>query len=230
MKIASIFAAGALVLASLNLHAASGKEDSIKRLSESADVLRAMQNAADHGIPNSVLDHTKCMVIIPNMVKGGFVFGGKHGRGFASCRTAAGWSAPAPVSIGGGSWGLQIGVQSADIILVVMNDKGVRHLLANKFSMSGEGAVAAGPIGRQAVAGTDWKFDTEILSYARTKGVFAGLTLEGSVIQQDDDSTKDLYGRIRNFRTILSGKVPAPAAAGGFINEINHAVAKAKAD
>jgi len=229
MKIVSIIAAGALVLATANL-SASGKEDSIDRLHEAAEVLRAVQGAADHGIPNSVLDNTKCIIVVPNMIKGGFVFGGKHGRGVATCRTRSGWSAPAFVSIGGGSWGLQFGVQEVDLVMVVMNDKGVRHLLANKFALSGEGAVAAGPVGRQAVAGTDWKLDTQILSYSRTKGIFAGLTLEGAVIQQDDDSTKDIYGRVRPFRSVLSGKVPVPEVAAGFIREVNVTVAKAKAD
>jgi lipid-binding SYLF domain-containing protein len=230
MKIVSIVVASVLALASTNVWAASGREDSVERLRAAAEVLRSIQNAPDHGIPNSVLDDTKCIIVVPNLIKGGFVFGGKHGRGVATCRTGSGWSAPAFVSVGGGSWGLQIGVEDVDLVMVVMNDRGVQHLLSSKFELSGEGAVAAGPVGRQAVAGTDWKLNTEILSYSRTKGVFAGLTLEGAVVEQDDDSTKAIYGHIRPFRSILSGKVATPAPAKVFISQVYSTVARAKAD
>lgn len=229
MKIASIVAVGALVLASANVWAASGREDSVERLRNAAEVLHAIQAAPDHSIPNSVLDDTKCIVIVPRLVKAGFIFGGKHGRGVASCRTPTGWSAPAFVSVGGGSWGLQIGVEAVDLVMVVMNDRGVQHLLSSKFELSGEGAVAAGPVGRQAVAGTDWKLNTEILSYSRTKGVFAGLTLEGAVVEQDDDSTRDIYGRVPPFRAILSGKVKTPATGAVFVRAVSRTVARAKA-
>lgn len=229
-KVASLAIAGALALASVNVWAASGKHDSIDRFKEAADVLREIQNAPDHGIPNSVLDNTKCVIVVPNLIKGGFVFGGKHGRGVATCRTPNGWSAPAMVSVGGGSWGLQIGVQNVDLIMVIMNDRGVQQLLSSKFELSGEGSVAAGPVGRQAVAGTDWKLNTEILSYSRTKGVFAGLTLEGAVVQQDNDSTKDIYGRVRSIRSTLSGRVAIPATGAVFVNQVKATVARAKAD
>ncbi len=220
MKILPIAIAGVLTFVSLNAFADTGREESIERLQAAAEVLHSMQSAPDHGIPDSVLADTKCIVIVPHLIKGGFIFGGKHGRGVATCRTAGGWSAPAFVSVGGGSWGLQIGVQEVDLVMVVMNDRGVQHLLSSKFALSGEGSVAAGPVGRQAVAGTDWKLETEILSYSRTKGLFAGLTLEGAVIQQDDDSTKDIYGSDPGFRQILSGKTPVPEAAEGFLREV----------
>jgi lipid-binding SYLF domain-containing protein len=229
MKIASIVVTGALVLASANVWASSGREDSVERLQAAAEVLQSIQAAPDHGIPNSVLDDAKCIIVVPHLVKGGFVFGGKHGRGVATCRTATGWSAPAFVSVGGGSWGLQIGVQEVDLIMLVMNDHGVQHLLSSKFELSGEGSVAAGPVGRQAVAGTDWKLNTEILSYSRTRGVFAGLTLEGAVVQQDDDSTRAIYGHLPPFRTVLSGKVKTPATGAVFVREVSSAVAVAKA-
>jgi SH3 domain-containing YSC84-like protein 1 len=228
LKFASIAVAGALALASANVWAESGHQSSVDRLKEAASVLREIQAAPDHGIPNSVLDSTKCIIVVPNLIKGGFVFGGKHGRGVATCRTPHGWSAPAMVSVGGGSWGLQIGVQDVDLVMVVMNDHGVQHLLSSKFELSGEGAVAAGPVGRQAVAGTDWKLNTEILSYSRAKGVFAGLTLEGAVIEQDHDSTKDIYGHEVPFRSILSGRVPTPATGAVFVNQVRRTVVVAR--
>jgi lipid-binding SYLF domain-containing protein len=183
--------------------------------------MHSIQAAPDHGIPNSVMDATKCIIVVPHLIKGGFVIGGKHGRGVATCRTGSGWSAPAFVSVGGGSWGLQIGVEEVDLVMLVMNDRGVQHLLSSKFELSGEGAVAAGPVGRQAVAGTDWKLNTEVLSYSRTKGAFAGLTLEGAVVQQDDDSTRAIYDHEPTFRHVLSGRVPVPAPAESFLKEVS---------
>jgi lipid-binding SYLF domain-containing protein len=201
--------------------AASGREDSVERLHSAAEVLRSIQNTPDHGIPDSVLNDAKCIIVVPNLVKGGFIFGAKHGRGVATCRTAHGWSAPAFISVGGGSWGLQIGVEEVDLVMLVMNDRGMQHLLSSKFELSGQGAVAAGPVGRQAVAGTDWTMNTEMLSYSRTKGVFAGLTLEGAVVEQDNDSTFAIYDHEPTFRHVLSGKVGTPAAADSFIKEVN---------
>jgi lipid-binding SYLF domain-containing protein len=230
MKIVSIVVAGALALASTNVWAASGREDSIERLQAAADVMHSIQAAPDHGIPNSVMDSAKCVIIVPHLIKGGFVFGGKHGRGVATCRTPTGWSAPAFVSVGGGSWGLQIGVEEVDLIMLVMNDRGVQHLLSSKFELSGEGAVAAGPVGRQAVAGTDWKLNTEILSYSRTKGIFGGLTLEGAVVEQDNDSTWAIYDHEPRFRAVLSGQVPTPGPADVFVDEVSGAAARAHAE
>jgi lipid-binding SYLF domain-containing protein len=228
MKIVSIAIASALVLTSLSASAASGREDSVERLQAAADVLHSIQAAPDHGIPNSVMDATKCIIVVPHLIKGGFVFGGKHGRGVATCRTGNGWSAPAFVSVGGGSWGLQIGVEEVDLVMLVMNDRGVQHLLSSKFELSGEGAVAAGPVGRQAVAGTDWKLNTEILSYSRTKGIFGGLTLEGAVVQQDNDSTWAIYDHQPSFRRVLSGRIPVPAPAEGLLKEVNFDSARAR--
>jgi lipid-binding SYLF domain-containing protein len=170
--------------------AGSSREDTLDRLQSSVDVLHSIMATPDKGIPEQVLNDAKCVVVVPNLVKGGFIFGAKHGRGVATCRTAAGWSAPAFITIGGGSWGLQIGVEDVDLVMLVMNDRGLQHLLSSKFELSGEGSVAAGPVGRSAVAGTDWKLNTEVLSYSRSKGVFGGLTLEGAVVEQDNDSTR----------------------------------------
>ena len=196
--------------------AGSSREDTLDRLQSSVDVLHSIMATPDKGIPEQVLNDAKCVVVVPNLVKGGFIFGAKHGRGVATCRTAAGWSAPAFITIGGGSWGLQIGVEDVDLVMLVMNDRGLQHLLSSKFELSGEGSVAAGPVGRSAVAGTDWKLNTEVLSYSRSKGVFGGLTLEGAVVEQDNDSTRAIYGDHMKFRNILSGRVPTPASADAF--------------
>ena len=150
--------------------AGTAKEDSADRLQKSSEVLTQIANAPDKGIPEEVLGKAKCVAIVPHLVKGGFVFGGKHGRGVATCRTADGWSAPAFISVGGGSWGLQIGVEGVDLIMLIMNDKGMQQLLSSKFQVSGEGSAAAGPVGRHASAGTDWKLDTQMLTYSRSKG------------------------------------------------------------
>ena len=158
--------------------AGSGREDSVARLEHSGDVIHAIMAISDKGIPEEVLNDAKCILVVPNLIKGGFIFGGKHGRGVATCRTAEGWSAPAFVSIGGGSAGFQIGLEGASTWLCwSCNDQGFQHLLSSKFELTGEGSVAAGPLGRHASAGTDWKMNTEMLTYSRSKGVFAGLTL-----------------------------------------------------
>jgi SH3 domain-containing YSC84-like protein 1 len=183
--------------------------------------------APDKGIPQEVLNDAKCIVVVPNLIKGGFVFGGKHGRGVASCRTAEGWSAPAFVSVGGGSAGLQIGVEGVDLVMLVMNDQGFQKLLSSKFELTGEGSVAAGPVGRHA-AGTDWKMTTEVLSYSRSKGVFAGLTLEGAVVEQDNDSIRAIYGKQLEFRNILSGKVATPKSAEPFMKAVAEAREQAR--
>ncbi len=188
-KIMSVLLMGFLGLIGTFAWAGSAREDTVDRLQKSVGVLQAVMATPDKGIPEEVLSSAKCILVVPDLIKGGFVFGGKHGRGVASCRTATGWSAPAFVSVGGGSWGLQIGVEGVDLVMLVMNDKGLQHLLSSKFQLTGEGSVAAGPVGRHASAGTDWKMNTETLTYSRSKGVFAGLTLEGAVVQQDDDST-----------------------------------------
>ena len=209
--------------------AASNREDAVKRLQMSGQVIQQIMGAADKGIPEEVLQGSKCIAVVPHLVKGGFVFGAKHGRGVATCRAANGaWSAPAFISVGGGSWGLQIGAESVDLIMVIMNEKGMEHLLSNKFQVSGEGSAAAGPVGRHASAGTDWKLDSEVLTYSRAKGAFAGLTLEGAVIQPDDDSTKAIYGKDVPFRNILTGKVATPEVAKAFISSISTAQRQAK--
>jgi lipid-binding SYLF domain-containing protein len=215
--------------------AGSARQDSVARLQSSVDVLHAVMATPDKGIPEEVLSNAKCILVVPDLIKGGFIFGGKHGRGVASCRTTSGWSAPAFVSVGGGSWGLQIGIEGVDLVMLVMNEQGLQHLLSSKFELTGEGSVAAGPVGRHASAGTDWKMNTEMLTYSRSKGVFAGLTLEGAVVEQDNDSTRAIYGKHMMFRNILSGKATTPRSADGFMKAVSEAgqqarIAEAKED
>jgi lipid-binding SYLF domain-containing protein len=208
--------------------AGSAREDTVERMQRSVVVLHEIMSTPDKGIPEEVLSNAKCILVVPDLIKGGFIFGGKHGRGVATCRTAEGWSAPAFVSVGGGSWGLQIGVEGVDLVMLVMNEQGFQHLLSSKFELTGEGSVAAGPVGRHASAGTDWKMNTEMLTYSRSKGVFAGLTLEGAVVEQDNDSTHAIYGKHMMFRSILSGKAATPRSADAFIKAVSDAGQQAK--
>jgi lipid-binding SYLF domain-containing protein len=202
--------------------------DQVKRLNAAATVLDEIMAAPDKGISQDVLDSAKCMAVVPSMIKGGFVVGGRYGKGFATCRTASGWSAPAPITIAGGSWGLQIGGEAVDLVMLVMNDKGMEHLLSSKFKVGGEASAAAGPVGRQAEANTDWKMRSEILTYSRARGVFAGLELNGAVVKQDDDDTHILYGKEVAFKDILTGRLPAPAASQHFLAVVRKYAAEAK--
>jgi lipid-binding SYLF domain-containing protein len=221
MKIMPILLAGALALTTGNLWAASGLEDSTERLRMSSDTLEAMINAPDKGIPEEVMNNAKCIVVIPHLVKGAFVIGGQHGRGIATCRTKEGWSAPAFVSIGGGSWGLQIGAEGVDLVMLVMNDHGLQHLLSSRFEVGADASASAGPVGRHASAGTDWTMKTEILTYSRSNGVFAGISLDGTVVEQDEDSTRAIYGSDPSFHAVLSGEVPAPKSTLNFLKAIS---------
>src|SRR6266705_832854 len=216
----SLLLMGFIGLVSTAAWAGSARQDTDARLQSAVEVLHAIMATPDKGIPEEVLSNAKCIMVVPNLIKGGFIFGGKHGRGVASCRTAEGWSAPAFVSVGGGSAGLQIGLEGVDLVMLVMNDQGFQQLLSSKFELTGEGSVAAGPVGRHASAGTDWKMTTEVLSYSRSKGVFAGLTLEGAVVEQDNDSTRAIYGKQLEFRNILSGKVATPKSAEPFMKAV----------
>src|SRR5690348_17978982 len=185
MKKMSLLLMSAVGMVGTYAFAGSAREDSVDRLQRSVTVLHAIMSTPDKGIPEEVLSNAKCILVVPDLIKGGFVFGGKHGRGVATCRTAVGWSAPAFVSVGGGSWGLQIGIEDVDLVMLVMNDQGLQHLLSSKFELTGEGSVAAGPVGRHASAGTDSKMNTEMLTHSRSKGVCAGLTFGCAVGGQD---------------------------------------------
>jgi lipid-binding SYLF domain-containing protein len=166
--------------------------------------------------------------VIPHEIKGGFIFGGAYGKGVATCQTPHKWSAPAFFTITGGTWGAQIGLEGVDNVLMIMSEKGMNHLLSNKFRVGAEASAAAGPVGRHASAGTDWKLETEILSYSRAKGAFAGVTLDGSVIAPDQDSIRAIYGNKVSVRQILSGEVPPPKAADAFLEAVREAEIRAK--
>src|ERR1700681_3215980 len=206
--------------------AGSAGEDATERLENAGNVMDEIVGMRDKGIPEEVLGHAKCIAVVPHMVKGGFVFGAKGGKGVATCRTANGWSAPAFITISGGSWGLQIGVEAVDVVMIIQNEKGMQRLLSSNFQIGADASAAAGPVGRHAEAGTDWKMDTEILTYSRAKGAFAGLTLEGASLRQDNDSRHAMYGPNVTTRAILLGKVEAPSAAKPFLAEIREAKAQ----
>jgi lipid-binding SYLF domain-containing protein len=210
--------------------AGSAREDATERLGNATQVMHEIMGAPDNGIPEEVLEHAKCVLVIPHMVKGGFIFGAKAGKGVATCRTASGWSAPAFITISGGSWGLQIGVQAVDLVMIIQNEQGVQRLLSSNFQLGADASAAAGPVGRHASAGTDWKMDTEILTYSRAKGIFAGLTLEGASLRQDNDSRHAMYGRRVTTRALLLGKVSTPSAAEPFLAEIRGAKTQAVAE
>jgi lipid-binding SYLF domain-containing protein len=173
------------------------------RVKSASDVLEEIQTSPDIGIPDQVMGSAQCVAVVPSMLKAGFVFGGRYGRGVASCRTAKGWSDPAFFTIEGGSWGLQIGGQAVDLVMLIMNQKGMENLLNSKFKLGADASVAAGPVGRNAAADTDWTMRAQVLSYSRARGVFAGLELSGSVIKLDRESTREFYGHMQPFSTTL---------------------------
>ncbi len=205
------------------------KEEAADRLDNAAKVLHEVMAAPDKGIPSEVMDHAKCVAVVPHMVKGGFVIGAEGGKGVATCRTANGWSAPAFFTVAGGSWGLQIGVEGIDLVMIIQNDQGMEHLINSKFKIGADASAAAGPVGRHASANTDWKMNAEILTYSRAKGAFAGLTLNGAAVKQDDDSMKAVYGPDVTERSVLMGKVPPPAEAHTFLAAVRGAKTEASA-
>ncbi|HTZ98082.1 MAG TPA: lipid-binding SYLF domain-containing protein [Terriglobales bacterium] len=213
-----------LVFATLGWAANDDKESSkdqsdiVKRIDKAGDVLTEIMGTPDKAIPDKVLSDARCIAIIPSMVKIAVGFGGSHGKGVAVCRTNRGWSAPAPVTITGGSWGLQLGGQAIDLVLLVMNQKGMDSLLSSKFKLGADASAAAGPVGRDAGADTDWKMKAEVLSYSRARGLFAGIDLNGSALTQDKDETRVLYGgKFYPFKDILAGNVKAPADTHQFL-------------
>jgi lipid-binding SYLF domain-containing protein len=183
------------------------------RLDAAADTLHDMMNASDHGIPQDLIDKAHCVVVIPGMKKAGFIVGGEFGRGFAMCRHAGSWSAPAAMRSEGGSFGFQIGGSDTDVILLVMNDHGMNHLVSDKFTLGADADVAAGPLGRQAQAETDAELHAEMLSYSRSRGLFAGVSLKGATLRPDLPADHEMYGHDVTTREILEGGIKAPAAA-----------------
>lgn len=193
------------------------QSDIAKRIDASAKVLNEIMATPDKAIPDKVMRDAKCVAVIPSMVKIAVGFGGNHGKGVATCRTESGWSAPAPITITGGSWGLQLGGQAVDLVMIVTNDQGMQHLLSSKFKLGADASAAAGPVGRDAAADTDVKMRAEVLTYSRARGLFAGIDLSGAVLNQDKDETRLLYGSFVPFPDILSGKVRPTAVSEPFL-------------
>jgi lipid-binding SYLF domain-containing protein len=193
----------------------------VNRTHKAAQVFKEIMSTPDHGIPHDLLNSAKCIAIIPGDVKFAFIFGGNYGRGLATCRTGHGWSAPMFVAIDGGSVGYQIGGSSTDLVMLFMNDHALKSLLSDKFKLGGDASVAAGPVGRTAEAGTDVKLNAEILSYSRAKGLFAGVALDGAVVQADKSGDQAMYGGDVDRHDILSGKVAVPASARPLLHELS---------
>jgi len=190
------------------------------RVQAAADVLNQIEAAPDSGIPREILSKAECVAVVPSMLNGGFILGAKYGRGLASCRTPKGWSAPAFFMTTGGSVGFQIGGQAVDLVMLIMNNDGMQHLLSSKFALGADASVAAGPVGRHAEGNTDWKMRAQVLTYSRARGVFAGVSLNGAVVKQDKDSTREFYGHMVTFRAALTGEVDPPPAANPFLTTL----------
>ncbi len=208
--------------------AADKEAKAVDRLDAAADVLRDMTHMQDKGIPQDLLNKAECIVIIPGMKKGGFIVGAQYGAGYAVCRRASGrgWSAPAAIKSYGGSVGFQIGGAEQDVVLLMMNEDGMKHLLRDKFTVGGDATAAAGPVGRDATAATDASLHAEMLSYSRSRGAFAGIALKGATIQPDSDVNKELYGRDISNKEILTGNVASPAAAAKLKTELSRISAR----
>ncbi|MGA3033842.1 MAG: lipid-binding SYLF domain-containing protein [Terracidiphilus sp.] len=222
MMIVALFSLGVASIA-----AAETREDVQNRLDNATLVLHQIMAAPDNGIPQEVLEHAKCIAVIPHMIKGGLVFGAENGKGIATCRNENGWSAPAFFAITGGSWGLQIGVEGVDVVMVFQSEKGMQRLEDAKFQLGADASAAAGPVGRHATADTDWKLNTEVLTYSRAKGLFAGLTLTGADVRRDDSSMDAFYGPDTSTHRVLRGEVATPASANPFIDAVRDAKAQA---
>lgn len=204
------------------------KSDIDKRIDASARVLNEIMATPDKAIPDKIMNDAKCVAVIPSMVRIAVGFGGSHGKGVATCRTAHGWSAPAPITITGGSWGLQLGGEAVDLVMIITNDQGMEHLLSSKFKIGADASASAGPVGRTTGADTDWKMKAEVLSYSRSRGIFAGIDLNGSALTQDKDETRLLYGESESFENILTGKVQPPAASAPFLTAVKKYASQAK--
>lgn len=208
--------------------AASSRNDLQDRIDAAKTVLEQVMSAQDHSIPMNILQQATCVGIVPGLIKGAFVFGASYGQGVVTCRTGHGWSAPVFIRMAGGSWGLQIGGQSTDLVLVAVNDHGFQDLLKSKFKIGGDAAAAAGPVGRNSQAATDWKMNAELLTYSRSKGLFAGIDLDGTVVSQNSEDTELYFGTDHSFQSILKGSVAVPPGAVPFVKSVAHYFIEAK--
>jgi lipid-binding SYLF domain-containing protein len=205
------------------------KAEAVDRLNDSGEILKQLTAAPDDTIPEYILARAKCVAVVPSMIKGGFVVGARHGRGVATCRTNTEWSSPAFFTITGGSWGAQIGAQAVDLVMLIMNEDGMRQLLSANLKLGADASIAAGPVGRHAQAATDYKLQSQILTYSRTRGLFAGLTLNGAAIRQDEETTNAFYGRHTDFRATLVGEIERPNLVEPFLGVVSEIVQQAEA-
>lgn len=205
---------------SLSAFAASDKAKLVERLGDAKAVMTEIMSTPDKGIPSQILSGANCVVVIPGFKKGAFLVGAQYGQGVATCRTPKGWSAPVFVQLAGGSYGFQIGGQSTDLVMVAMNHDGLLDMLKSKFKIGADAAASAGPVGRNAQAGTDWKLNAQFLTYSRSKGLFAGIDLDGTVMSQNQDDTRSFYGTDIPFETVLKGNQPTPPAARPFVSTV----------
>ncbi len=208
--------------------AASSHEDLQARIDSAKTVLNEIMAAQDRSIPSDILEHATCVGVVPGFLKGAFVFGAQYGQGVVTCRTGHGWSAPVFIRMAGGSWGLQIGGQSTDLVLVAVNQHGFQDLLKNKFKIGADAAASAGPVGRNGQAATDWKMNAELLTYSRSKGLFAGIDLDGTVVSQNKEDTALYYGQDHTFESVLKGNVAVPVGAVPFVKDVAHYFLDAK--
>jgi lipid-binding SYLF domain-containing protein len=219
---------GICLVLSCAVVSASTKEDLQDRIDAAKTVLDQVMAAGDRSIPLNILEQATCVGVIPGMIKGAFVFGAQYGQGVVTCRTGKGWSAPVFIRMAGGSWGLQIGGQSTDLVLIAVNDHGFQDLLKNKFKIGADAAAAAGPVGRNTQAATDWKMNAELLTYSRSKGVFAGISLDGTAVSQNQEDTEVYFGHPHSFQAILKGDVTPPAGSVDFVKDVAHYFVEAK--
>lgn len=208
--------------------AASSRDDLQARIDAAKNVLDEIMGAQDSSIPSNILSNATCVGVVPGFVKGAFVFGAQYGQGVVTCRTGHGWSAPVFIRMAGGSWGLQIGGQSTDLVLVAVNQNGFQDLLKNKFKIGADAAASAGPVGRNGQAATDWKMNAELLTYSRSKGLFAGIDLDGTSVSQNNEDTTTYYGHEYPFDSILKGSVDVPVGAVPFVKDVAHYFVDAK--
>jgi len=223
--IASIFLC---LLLTSTAFAGSSREDLQDRVDAAKLVLDKIMRANDRSIPMNIMQQAACIAVVPGMIRGAFVFGAQYGQGVVTCRTGHGWSAPVFIRMAGGSFGFQIGGQSTDLVLVAVNEQGFQDLLKSKFKIGGDAAASAGPVGRSGQAATDWKMSAELLSYSRSKGLFAGIDLDGTSVSQNIDDTQLYFGQAHSFESILKGNVDVPEGAVPFVRAVAHYFVDAK--
>jgi lipid-binding SYLF domain-containing protein len=208
--------------------AASSRDDLQARIDGAKTVLDQIMSAQDSSIPSDIMARATCVGVVPGLKKAAFVFGGQYGQGVVTCRTGHGWSAPVFIRMAGGSWGLQLGAQSTDLVLIAINNQGFQDLLKNKFKIGADAAAAAGPVGRNGQAATDWKMNAELLTYSRSKGLFAGIDLDGTSVSQNQEDTTTYFGHSHSFESILRGQVAVPVGAVPFVRDVAHHFVTAK--